>query len=511
VSRMETSQGRRAEDRSAVLRMADRGWRLFPIKPRGKQPLIDDWPRQATHEGPRLETWMDRFPGSNWGVITGPESGMFVLDVDGDEGHRGIVDLERRGCVLPKTLTTRTGHGTHAFLEWPGNGAAIRNSASKLAPGLDVRGAGGYVVVPPSVHPSGATYNFIDENVQIASAPELLLQMLTQISATAEPCVGVAELRGEIIPEGQRNDTLFRHAISMWHRRMTRAAVEAALLAENARCVPPLDESEVREIARSAYRYEQAPRSVRPNVQTGLRQWPTALAQEAFHGVAGEFVRLIRPETEADDAALLFSFLVTLGSIIGRGPYYQVGGDRHYTNLFTVIVGESAKARKGTSWGELHRFVELVDEQWCKERVAGGLSSGEGLIYAVRDPIVETVAQREGKRVVGYESQTTDAGVDDKRLLAVESEFTGTPISREGREHPISNHKARLGWGTAARTRKECESGVLGAAHFNPRPHHKCGAAATAHYYGYGKWLRESLPLGLRCPIKVPSVWRRGQ
>lgn len=82
-----------------------------------------------------------------------------------------------------------------------------------------------------------------------------------------------------------------------------------------------------------------------------IPEWPAALRPEALQGLAGEFVQLVKPETEADEAALLFSFLVAAGSLIGRGPYYQVGGDRHYTNLFAVIVGQTAKARKGMSWG----------------------------------------------------------------------------------------------------------------------------------------------------------------
>jgi len=156
------------------------------------------------------------------------------------------------------------------------------------------------------------------------------------------------------------------------------------------------------------------------------REWPAPLAPEAFQGLAGEFVQLIGPETEADDAALLFSFLVTMGSIIGRGPYYQVGGDRHYTNLFNVIVGETAKARKGMSWGEVRRFAELVDEDWCKQRVAGGLSSGEGLIHAVRDPIF-------------------DAGVDDKRLLAQESELSQA-LQSAGRQGNTLSAIIRQAW-----------------------------------------------------------------
>jgi len=143
VSPMESPQFRQREDGSTVLRMAQRGWRLFPLKPRAKEPLLADWPHQATNEELRLQSWINEFPDCNWGAATGPESGIFVLDVDGEKGLSAIVDFERRGYVLPKTLMTRTARGTHSFLKWPPNGPTIRNSAGKLAPGLDVRGLGG--------------------------------------------------------------------------------------------------------------------------------------------------------------------------------------------------------------------------------------------------------------------------------------------------------------------------------------------------------------------------------
>ena len=344
-------------------------------------------------------------------MATGPESGVFVLDVDGEQGLAALANLQLQGFVLPKTLMTRTWRGTHFFFQWPSSGTVIRNSVGKLAAGLDVRGTAGYVIVPPSVHPSGAAYEFVDENAPIAGAPERLLGMLEQISAAPDSRTATAQESPEIISEGQRNSTLMSLAGSMRRKGMTPAAIEAGLLAENVeRCVPRLDEREVKAIARSASRYERAPAKDNAELQTRVREWPTQLGPEAFQGLAGEFVRLIEPESEADEAALLFSFLVAMGSIIGRGPYYQVGGDRHYTNLFTVIVGETAKARKGMSWGEVRRFAELVDEEWCKQRVAGGLSSGEGLIHAVRDPIAD--------------GSILDTGVEDKRLLAAESELS---------------------------------------------------------------------------------------
>ena len=93
------------------------------------------------------------------------------------------------------------------------------------------------------------------------------------------------------------------------------------------------------------------------------RPWPV-MDQAAYHGLAGEVVRAIEPHTEADPVAILIQFLTSVGNIIGRCPYYQVESDYHRTNLFCVMVGQSSKARKGTSAGRVHAVVQLVDEQW---------------------------------------------------------------------------------------------------------------------------------------------------
>ena len=427
------------------LQYALRGWRLFPVKARDKRPLIDDWPHQATDEEERLRLWFKRFPDCNWAVATGPESGVFVLDVDGEQGRASLQALELRGCGLPQTLITQTGRGSHIWLGWPSNGTVVRNSAGKIAPGIDVRGAGGYVIVPPSIHPSGTAYEFVDENTPIAAASEWLLEKLAQPSAAPEPRTSVAQTK--VIPKGQRRNTLLSLAGAMRRAGAEQAEIDAALMvANNARCEEPLDESEVKELARDvASRYSPGPAKGNGGLPPAIREWPAALGSEAFQGLAGEFVQLVGPQTEADDAALLFSILVTMGSIIGRGPYYQVGGDRHYTNLSAVIVGQTAKARKGMSWGESRRFVQLVDEDWCKQRIAGGLSSGEGLIHAVRDPTTEMAPQRERGRVVGHEVQTTDAGVEDKRLLAVEGELSQA-LQSAGRDGNTLSAIIRQAW-----------------------------------------------------------------
>jgi hypothetical protein len=161
--------------------------------------------------------------------------------------------------------------------------------------------------------------------------------------------------------------------------------------------------------------------------------WPDPLCAEAFHGLAGEVVELIAPHSEADPAALLIQFLVAFGNAIGRGPFFEVEGDRHATNLFAVMVGETAKARKGTSWSRIRRLFTLADEAWVMSRVDSGLSSGEGLIWAVRDPIARQERIREGHET-RYETVVCDPGVEDKRLLVLEEEFASTlrVMGREG-------------------------------------------------------------------------------
>jgi hypothetical protein len=149
-----------------------------------------------------------------------------------------------------------------------------------------------------------------------------------------------------------------------------------------------------------------------PHVSTAVTDWPAPLEDEAFHGLAGQIVRAIRPHTEADPAAILLQFLVGYGSMIGRHAHFVAESDQHFTNLFAVQVGETSKGRKGTSWGRVRWLLEQVDPVWTDTRIVGGLSSGEGLINEVRDPKTDK------------NGTVIEAGVDDKRLLVYEAEFS---------------------------------------------------------------------------------------
>jgi hypothetical protein len=151
--------------------------------------------------------------------------------------------------------------------------------------------------------------------------------------------------------------------------------------------------------------------------------WPDPPAAEAFHGLAGAIVRTIEPASEADPAALLAQALVEYGNAIGRSAYFRVEADAHRGNESLVVVGRTSKARKGTSFGRVHGLYRDVEEQWATERVQTGLSSGEGLIWAVRDAIKKQERVKERGLPVRYEEVEADPGVQDKRLLVYEPEF----------------------------------------------------------------------------------------
>jgi len=169
--------------------------------------------------------------------------------------------------------------------------------------------------------------------------------------------------------------------------------------------------------------------------------WPESLAKEAYHGIIGEIVDLIEPQTEADPAAILLQTLVAFGATVGRGPHVRVEGDQHHAALYAVIVGESSKARKGTSWGRVRQILSGSTD-W--PRVVEGLSSGEGLKYHVRDPREE---DQFDKKQHTTETVLVDSGVTDKRLLVVESEFAQA-LRQTARSGNTLSATVRSGWDT---------------------------------------------------------------
>jgi hypothetical protein len=114
--------------------------------------------------------------------------------------------------------------------------------------------------------------------------------------------------------------------------------------------------------------------------ESGGKHWPKPLGEDAYIGFAGEFVLAVMKHTEADPAALLFQLLVCFGNCIGTNPFYRQEWTRHHARESVLIVGRSAKARKGTSWNIIKEIFKLADANWFKKRIVSGLGSGEGVV-----------------------------------------------------------------------------------------------------------------------------------
>lgn len=208
--------------------------------------------------------------------------------------------------------------------------------------------------------------------------------------------------------------------------------------------------TESRNVLRAAIGRAQAavmrlPRQEETNMVTVGDDWPQ-LDPLAIRGAIGDFVRTVEPHTEADPAAILVQALAAFGNTLNRSSHFPVEADRHYMNLFAVMVGDTSKGRKGTSGSHVRKLFEAVDPEWTKTRILSGLSSGEGVIWAVRDPISKHEPIREDGRPTGdYRTVITDPGIDDKRLLVLEGEFAQClhVMKREGN---ILNALLRQAW-----------------------------------------------------------------
>jgi hypothetical protein len=151
-----------------------------------------------------------------------------------------------------------------------------------------------------------------------------------------------------------------------------------------------------------------------------------ALGLDAFYGPLGRIAKAIEPENEAHVAPILLQLIVGFGNLVGRSPYATVGTEYHHANLYGLIVGQSSKSRKGTSWSPVRTVLKEIDPDWVANCLKNGLSSREGLIYHVRDAEY-SYDKKERKDVI------VDSGVTDKRLMIQESEFA-QPITVMGRK-----------------------------------------------------------------------------
>lgn len=258
---------------SYALGYAARGWPVFPLHSisngrcscgkrlcpnAGKHPRTLSGLKDSTIDGAKIRSWWKRWPTANIGIRTG--AGLVVLDVDVAKGGDNSLEKLTELGDLGDTITVKTGGGGYHW--YFATDRPVKCSVSKLAPGIDVRGEGGYVVAPPSNHASGDQYaweGFIDVHTgegSLSPCPPWLLALAIDARSKRSD---VDPYRAQAFIASTRNNALTSMAGTIRRRGAGYEAILALLETMNReKCRPPLDSSEVQRIARSVAKYEPA-------------------------------------------------------------------------------------------------------------------------------------------------------------------------------------------------------------------------------------------------------------
>jgi hypothetical protein len=401
-----------------IVAAAGRGWHILPVQARGKQPTMTGWPEAATSDITQLEAWAHQYPACNWGLATGTASGLVVIDIDGAEGRASLADLERQGLTLPVTLTVTTGRtdgGEHRYYR-PPSGVDIRNDQSgKIGAHIDVRGTGGFVVCPPSIHASGKQYRFLDPDAPVADLPSWVIERLTVRPPTP---IATAQANPQAVGKGSRTNTLVSLAGTMQRRVMSLEAIEAALLVENAaKCNPPLPEAKVKSIAADIVKRYPAGELNMPLPDEWPEPEPLAetlpdVAQFDLELMPESFRPLVKDVAERMQVPLDFPAVAAIATLAG------------VTNRRAVIQPK----RNDDTW-------TVVPNLW------GGIVASPGML---KSPIINCMTQparaieSEWRKVHEDEEQTYGAALESQKLeiAAWEQEYKKAAKKRDSKERP---------------------------------------------------------------------------
>ena len=365
----------------AALEYAARGWAVLPLKPREKVPLTSGGSRDATTDAEVLRGWWARWPTANVGIATGGAASPWVLDLDGP-------DALPPGADLPPTAASTTGRGVH-YLWAPDD--RVRNRQRLWGRPADVRGAGGYIVAPPSVHPSGVVYEWRGAHSP-AKAPAWLLEAVLRQAQPDAPAQAVERPQAPPVPSAGGEDAVLA--------RWLRAAVGAAC-----RRV-----SEAGEGGRHAAILREATALGGHDArlaQTGLREWARGelcAAGEAAGKPRAEVERAVRdgwahgagqplpgPELRTPPKAVPPPLPARVGGQPGGGPGGQEGAATGH--------GGGTFAAQGGGRPEViitgRDMAEVVADVRAAIRAGGRLFQRAGMLVKVQGAEIVTVGAPE--------------------------------------------------------------------------------------------------------------------
>ncbi len=470
-----------------------------PIIPlNGKAPVPDRW--QTAGDKIDVARQLTARHKGNIGLVCGGGVFILDVDSYEPEGAlswealREIVDLPE----TPQGITGRDGLEVVLTYDTSRWAVGTRAPMSDDYPGIDVRGDGGQQVVWPSIHPdTGQMYHWEESSrpgdIPVAEAPDELLELIAcaqRLDGNGQSSSGSGYVRGEDWRTSDRVADVDRQAAELLEDlgghgfyvngdgtlsgvrpgKSSGSSVTVGYVGPGvAKLFTPnwevadgvhLEGGAKYDIDQLAYIVEQRrlPRRgidlgdsmslpTLPNLPHGHRLWTPddvpedvavpVLGDAAYCGPVEEFLGIVQPGTEAGDAALIATYLVVLGNLIGRGPHVYLDSARHGLNENVILVGDTASARKGSSLGHVERLAKLVDLDWYQHRRTSGLGSGEVVIHLVRDKVMGT--DDDGKPVV------LDEGVTDKRLLVVAPEYSSI-LKVGNRESNILSEVSREAW-----------------------------------------------------------------
>jgi virulence-associated protein E/bifunctional DNA primase/polymerase-like protein/primase-like protein len=332
------------------------GYAIFPCV--GKIPLTQHGYLDASRDPNVIAQWSREYPNANIGMPTGGTNGIIVVDIDGDAGAISSESLD-----LPETTTVRTGRGLH---KWYAYHPGVGNRAN-LLPGIDIRGDGGYVIVPPSFHSGGTTYHFMDDynirNTPLSPFPDSLIYILSDPRNRTPPKNEPETPAQTCHQEGERNDKLYRLACSMRAKDIPPDILRSTLMAYNsARCSPPLNEKEVHTICDSACKFKPGPSNSTASAAGGT----SGASNQSQAEPPKKTTRIKRASNyiELFNIPIRYNLLDNMIYLNGETmqDYHKIRLEMEVSEYYGVNFGDGVIERAILEYASRHSYDSMVEE-----------------------------------------------------------------------------------------------------------------------------------------------------
>lgn len=387
----------------SAVEYATKGWRVFPLKEGNKEPHNRDGFKSALTDVDFISKWWNEHPRDNVGIATDDQE-LFVLDIDGPDGDATLERLEEEFGRLPETLMAQTGKGKHFYFRYSGPeslGISAGKEGKRLGKGIDTRGTGGYVVAPPSIHPDGRTYRWVNWGTPLAWLPDWVVNKLKKVEEVSwQPKVAVntapqvrrvwerACLELAKCSSGSRNEQLNHAAFTMggWiaSGQISRDEVERGLwiIAHDI----GLEEGEIAKTMESG-------------IESGMQQpiYPTELTAQPYEGTQQHRARVATGKVN-----------IRKGSTFDRSKVGFFWNNRIPLGKLTILAGPGGV---GKSFLTLELAAHVTAGHVLMD-TRGQTLDGEMLFCSYEDDVEDTIGPRADRLGVDLDRCHFITGVD---------------------------------------------------------------------------------------------------